>query len=151
METKIVDISDPHVQALVQLHLGGMQENSPEGHVYALDRSGLSDPRVTLFGAYDEDKLLGIGALKTLSTDVGEVKSMRVYPAETGRGIGKMILESIISYAKSCGLKTLSLETGSGAAFDAAIGLYRKRGFKSGSAFGIYEASDFNQFFHLDI
>ncbi|GGX62459.1 N-acetyltransferase [Litorimonas cladophorae] len=151
METKIVDISDPQVQELVELHLTGMMDNSPPGHVFALDSSGLADPRVTLFGAWDDEVLLGIGALKLVSDTVGEVKSMRVRPDAIGRGIGKAILEAIISEATACGFKRLSLETGSGAGFDAAIGLYVKRGFERGDAFGEYTASDFNQFFHLDL
>jgi len=151
METKIVQTSDPQVEAMVRLHLSGMLENSPAGHVFALDSSGLDDPDVTLFGTWDEGKLLGIGALKHISDTQAEIKSMRVAPESLGQGIGKRILESIITQATTKGYSRLSLETGSGDAFDAAIGLYKTRGFTSGKAFGEYEASHFNQFFHLDL
>lgn len=151
METKIVDPSDPQVEAMIRLHLGGMAENSPAGHVFALDSSGLTDPAVTLFGAFEDDVLLGIGAIKQLPSGRAEVKSMRVRAESLGQGIGKQILEAIISEAQKSGVTRLSLETGSGEAFDAAIGLYRKRGFERGDAFGDYVASKFNQFFHLDL
>jgi putative acetyltransferase len=44
-----------------------------------------------------------------------------------------------------------SLETGSGAAFEPALKLYRKCGFIEGGAFDGYEKSPFNQFLHLEL
>ena len=35
--------------------------------------------------------------------------------------------------------------------FEAALAMYRKRGFVNGWAFADYVASDFNQFLHLDL
>jgi putative acetyltransferase len=46
-------------------------------------------------------------------------------------------------------MSRVSLETGSGPAFEPALALYRRRGFQPGEAFGDYEVSAFNQFFHL--
>jgi putative acetyltransferase len=46
-------------------------------------------------------------------------------------------------------LQRLSLETGSGPAFEPALALYRSRGFVDGEVFGDYVRSDFNQFLHL--
>ena len=151
METKIVTVSEPQVAELIAIHLGGMRENSPEGHVFALDDAGLSDANITLFGTWDVGRLLGIGALNRMSGDLGEIKSMRVRKAALGQGVGQLLLETIIEAARDSGMTRLSLETGSGESFDAAIGLYKKRGFQSGDAFGDYVASDFNQFFHLDL
>ena len=45
----------------------------------------------------------------------------------------------------------LSLETGSGPAFEPALKLYRRRGFVDGEAFADYRRSTFNQFLHLDL
>ena len=45
----------------------------------------------------------------------------------------------------------MSLETGSGPAFDAALSLYRLRGFVDGVAFGDYDRGAFNQFLHLEL
>jgi putative acetyltransferase len=49
------------------------------------------------------------------------------------------------------GLRRLSLETGSGPAFEPALALYRKRGFQHGEPFGDYVPSAFNQFLHLSL
>ena len=54
-------------------------------------------------------------------------------------------------FARAQGLTRLSLETGSGPAFEPALSMYRRRGFQPGGAFGEYEASAFNQFMHLDL
>jgi len=48
-------------------------------------------------------------------------------------------------------LRRLSLETGSGPAFEPALSLYRKRGFTDGEAFANYERSSFNQFLHMEL
>ena len=40
----------------------------------------------------------------------------------------------------------LSLETGSGRAFEPALELYRRQGFVEGEAFADYTGSEFNQF-----
>ena len=76
---------------------------------------------------------------------------MRTHPDHLRKGVGAAVLEQIIASARSRGYSRLSLETGSGPAFDAALALYRRRGFENGQAFGDYEASAFNQFLHLDL
>jgi putative acetyltransferase len=149
MEVDTISIDDPEVVGLVELHLRGMSENSPAESVFALDLSGLSSSNVTLFGAYLNEVLVGIGALNALSNDHGEIKSMRTKPDALRKGVGASVLEAIINEASRRGYRTLSLETGSGPAFDAALKLYQKRGFVLGSAFGAYKASDFNQFYYL--
>ena len=128
-----------------------MQANSPAGHVFALDISGLQVPEVTVWTAWDSEDIAGIGALKVLGDGSGEIKSMRTHPDHLRKGVGAAILERIIEEARTRGLSRLSLETGSGAAFEAALAMYRKRGFRSGEAFSDYEASAFNQFMHLEL
>ena len=145
------DLSDAASQALLRLHLSGMHANSPPGHVFALDLSGLKAPDVTVWSVWDGEEICGIGALKQLDQEVGEVKSMRTHPDHLRRGVAAALLERIIEAARSRGLRTLSLETGSGPAFEPALALYRRQGFVDGEAFGDYVRSDFNQFLHLDL
>ena len=143
------DLSGDATRALLTLHLSGMHENSPPGHVFALDLSGLQAANVTVWTAWDGDSIAGIGALKELGDGTAEVKSMRTHPAHLRKGVGAALLEHIIGAAQARGLRRLSLETGRGPAFEPALALYRRRGFKEGAAFGDYVRSDFNQFFHL--
>jgi putative acetyltransferase len=76
---------------------------------------------------------------------------MRTHPDHLRKGAAAAILARIIDEARARGLRRLSLETGRGPSFDAAVALYRRFGFVNGGAFGDYEASAYNQFFHLDL
>jgi putative acetyltransferase len=145
------DLSGEAVRALLALHLAGMHENSPPGSVFALDFSGLTAPGVTVWSVWRGGALAGIGALKVLPDDSGEIKSMRTHPEHLLQGAAAALLEHIITQARTRGLRRLSLETGSGPAFDPALALYRKRGFTDGEAFADYVRSDFNQFLHLPL
>ena len=80
-----------------------------------------------------------------------EIKSMRTHPDHLRQGVAAAILDTIIGEARQRGVTRLSLETGSGEAFEPALTLYRRRGFTSGGAFSDYVASDFNQFMHLEL
>lgn len=145
------DLSGQPTRDLLALHLTGMRDSSPPGHSFALDLSGLQVPQVTVWSAWRGDAIAGVGALRMLGGGVGEIKSMRTHPEHLGQGVGAAILDHILSEARRRGLARLSLETGSGPAFEAALALYRKRGFRDGPAFGDYEKSAFNQFLHLDL
>ncbi len=143
------DLSGDQTRALLALHLAGMRDGSPPGHSFALDSSGLQQPDVTVWTAWNGEAVAGICALKQHDGSRGELKSMRTHPDFLRRGVGAALLEHAIAEARSRGLSVLSLETGSGATFEAALALYRNRGFKDGAAFADYRPSDFNQFLHL--
>lgn len=145
------DLQGEAVRALLTLHLSGMHANSPPGHVFALDLSGLTAPGVTVWSLWAGDDLAGIGALKMLGDGAGEVKSMRTAPTHLRQGVAAAILEHIIGQARRRGLRRLSLETGSGPAFEPALALYRNRGFVDGEPFADYSRSAFNQFLHLEL
>lgn len=145
------DFDDPRVRALLAAHLGAMRENSPPGAVYALDLSGLMAPEISFFAAWEGEALLGIGALKALDARTGEIKSMRTDPARLRQGVGAAMLEHLLALAQARDYRRVSLETGSGPAFEPALALYRRRGFRNGAPFAGYEASAFNQFLHLDL
>jgi putative acetyltransferase len=145
------DLSGEAVRALVALHLSGMNANTPEGHVFALDLSGLTAPEVTFWSAWAGESLAGMGALKDLGDGSGEVKSMRTHPDHLRKGVAAALLERIITVARARGYRRLSLETGTGEAFDPALALYRRRGFVDGEPFADYVRSPYNQMLHLDL
>jgi XTP/dITP diphosphohydrolase len=76
---------------------------------------------------------------------------MRTRDGWLRRGVAARLLEHLLAVAAARGYRRVSLETGSGPAFEPALALYRRRGFVSGPAFGDYVASDFNQFMHLEL
>lgn len=145
------DLSHPSTRALLALHLQGMQANSPADAVFALDLSGLQQPGVSVWTAWRDEQAIGVAALRRLDDRRGELKSMRTHPHHLRRGVAATLLEHVIAQARAGGLTRLSLETGSGDAFEPALALYRRRGFVNGEAFGDYIPSAFNQFLHLDL
>src|SRR5918996_1690928 len=148
---KPADFHDDRVKALLTRHLEGMHANSPPGHVFALDWSGLQKPGISFYTLWEGEELLGFGALRELESRAGEIKSMRTADAHLRKGVAAAILDHIIAEARQRGYSRLSLETGSGPAFEPALKLYRKYGFMDGGPFGGYEKSAFNQFLHLDL
>ncbi|MXP27028.1 GNAT family N-acetyltransferase [Altererythrobacter indicus] len=150
-EVREDDLSGEQTLGLLALHLAGMQGNSPAENVFALDVSGLKVPEITVWTAWADGRVAAVGALKMLGDGTAEVKSMRTHPVFLRKGAASAILDTIIAEASARGLTRLSLETGSGEAFEPALALYRRRGFANGEAFADYEASAFNQFLHLDL
>ena len=151
LELREDDLSGENTRELIRLHLAGMQASSPPGSVFALDLSGLKEHGVTVWTAWTGEEIAGIAALKELGESNGEIKSMRTHPKFLRRGVASALLEHIIAVARSRGIARLSLETGSGPAFDAALALYRRRGFVNGEPFAQYRPSEFNQFLHLSL
>lgn len=149
MDIRKDDLSSCATRRLLRLHLEGMHRSSPPGHVFALDLSGLRASDVTVWSAWNGDGILGIGALRQLDRIAGEVKSMRTHPDHLRKGVAAALLKKIIDEARTRGMQRLSLETGSGPAFEPALALYRRHGFVDGDAFAEYEPSAFSQFLHL--
>lgn len=145
------DFADQSLQALIRLHLSGMRTHSPADSVHALDATALAEPGLALFVLSDGGEALAMGAIRPIDATSFEIKSMRTLPDRAGRGLGRAVLEYLITEATGRGARRLSLETGSGPAFEPALALYRSRGFRPGPAFGGYTATEFNQFLHLDI
>jgi len=143
------NLSSTQTRALLTLHLAGMHENSPPGSVFALDLSGLEAPNITVWSAWRDSRIASIGALALLPDGNAELKSMRTHPDFIRQGAAAKLLETIIGQAQAKGAQRISLETGSGPAFNAALALYQRRGFQLGAAFSSYVQTDFNQFLHL--
>lgn len=148
---KTDDLSHPAVQALVAYHISGMLEQSPPESSHALDVPKLRDPAVTFWSAWTGEQLAGIGALKLLDDEHGELKSMRTAPDFLRRGVGNQLLVHILQVAHGKGLKRLSLETGTQPGFAACHLLYRKHGFVDCEPFADYQPDPNSRFMTLDL
>lgn len=146
------DLNGGDVRALLALHLAGMRDSSPPGFSFALDLSGLRAPEITVWTIWRGEALAGVAALKALGGGTaGEVKSMRTHPDFLRQGAATVMLGFIVGEARARGYRTLSLETGQGGPYEAALALYRRHGFENGGPFADYQASPHNQFLHLDL
>ncbi len=143
------DLSSAEVAALLSEHLEGMTSHSPPGNVHALELSSLRAADITFWTAWDGAELLGCGALKELDTQHGEIKSMRTASARFRQGIASAILRHLIVESRTRSYARLSLETGSGEAFEPALALYKKFGFKYCGAFSEYREDSFSRFMTL--
>lgn len=137
---EIDDLGGAAIRALLEEHLRNMYEVSPPDSVHALDLDALQRPDITFWSAWEDDHLVGCGALKELDPRHGEVKSMRTAASHRQRGVGTMMLAHMIAVARSRSYERLSLETGSMEAFRPARTMYEKTGFSYCEPFGDYVA-----------
>jgi putative acetyltransferase len=149
MRIEIDDLSRPEVHALLSEHLANMYELSPPEQVFALDLSKLKSPDITFWTVWQENVLLGCGALKELTSTHGEIKSMRTPANLRSRGAGRAVLTRIVESARQRGYALLSLETGTHPAFLAAQQLYRSAGFQETGPFASYKEDPHSLFMEL--
>lgn len=146
------DLTSASVQALIRLHLDGMHDSSPPESVHALDLARLRAPGITVWSAWRDGHLLGIGALQVEPGGTeGEIKSMRTHPQHLGQGVGRALLRHIIEQAARQGLVRLSLETGTDESFIPAHRLYLSEGFNPCGPFGSYVEDPHSCYFTLDV
>jgi putative acetyltransferase len=143
------DLTRAAIHALLEEHLAHMHELSPPEQVFALDLDKLRAPDISFFSVWDDETLLGCGALRQLSATEGEVKSMRTPHGLRGRGAGRAVLDHIIALARERDYRLLSLETGSHSAFEPAQRLYASRGFELCGPFGSYRENPHSVFMQL--
>ena len=78
---------------------------SPEGSAHVLDIAGLKDPTIKFWSMWEENDLMGSGALKFLDKEHGEFKSIRVSDNFRGKGNGTKVINHLINVQKNLILK----------------------------------------------
>jgi len=139
MDIRPDDLEGEEIYALLQRHLDEMAQYSPPESRHALDLAGLQVPEISFWTLWQNENLLGCGALKELDARHGEIKSMHTHSNARGMGVAETMLNHILGVARQRGYQRLSLETGSMAAFAPARKLYEKYGFVECPVFGDYK------------
>lgn len=145
----LVDPRDRDVNELLLQHWQFTAEVTPPEHIHALDLDGLLDPAVELYAAHEGDRLLGIGAIRTVSSSHVEIKSMHTAGTARGKGVARAILSHLLEVARRRGASRASLETGKQAAFAPAISLYEDSGFIFCGPFADYRSNSNSVFMTL--
>jgi putative acetyltransferase len=145
------DFSDPGVVDLVRIHLTTARAETAPGSAHALDVTELQSPGISSWTIWDDEKLLGIGALKRLSADHGELKSMHTAQSVRRGGAASAMLRHIIAAARDAGMSRLSLETGSWEYFQPARALFKSQGFVECAPFADYVLDSNSIFMSLDL
>ena len=109
------------VNELLTKHFIELRAASPEGSAHVLDIPGLKISSIKFWSLWENEKLLGCGALKFLDNNHGEFKSIRVHDNFRGKGNGIKLIEHLIEEAKKLNIKKISSETGAGKFFKPGI------------------------------
>jgi len=144
-------LDDPRVLNLLRFHVTRALEVSGIESTHALAADALEGPGISFWTAWADGVPLGFGALKELTPDHGEVKSMHVAEQSRGKGVARAIVRHIIAAAKERGYTRLSLETGSMDYFAPARALYRSHGFTECAPFANYRPDPKSTFMTMSL
>ena len=133
------NFNHPEVNELLTKHFIELRAASPEGSAHVLDIPGLKVPSIKFWSLWENEKLVGCGALKFLDENHGEFKSIRIHNDFRNEGFGVKIIEHLIDQAKKLNIKRISLETGAGKFFDPARKLFKKCDFEPCKPFAHYK------------
>lgn len=132
-------LTDGQIEQLITAHIEEMLEHSPPESIHALPLADLKKQDVTVWSVRDGEDLLGCGALKELSSEHGEIKSMRTAALHMRKGVARYMLNHLLQEAKRRGYTRVSLETGTMSFFEPARRLYESVGFYDCPPFGSYQ------------
>ena len=133
------NFDNPEVNKLLINHFIELSSVSPVDRGHVLDISGLKNPSIKFWSLWENDQLIGCGALKFLDKEHGELKSIRVADSFRRKGNGFKVINHLINEAKELNIKKISLETGTGNFFTPARKLFDKCGFKVCEPFAHYK------------
>ena len=145
------NFENPEVNELLNKHFIELRSVSPEGSAHVLDITGLKDQSIKFWSLWDNNQLIGCGALKFLEKNHGEFKSIRVADKFRKSGIGEKIIEHLVEEAKKLEISKLSIETGAGDFFIPARKLFSKFGFKKCIPFAHYKEDPNSCYYTLDL
>ncbi len=138
------------MQALYGVHPHNPQE-TVEHDIQHINK--FQPPYGRLLLAIYEDKVCGLGSLKSINTEIGEIKRMFVDPTFRRIGAGRAILEGLLKEAKKAGYGKVRLD--SPKFMEAAHLLYRSFGFRDIEAYPEMEIpeefKDYLVFMELDL
>ena len=133
------NFDNSEVLELLNKHFTELRSVSPEGSAHVLDIEGLKDKNIKFWSLWEDNLLMGCGALKFLNKEHGEFKSIRVEDRFRKKDNGIKILKHLIFEAKKLNIKKISVETGTGDFFAPARKLFNRCGFKLCKPFAHYK------------
>jgi len=129
----------PEVNELLKKHFIELRAASPEESTHVLDIAGLKTPSIKFWSLWENNRLLGCGALKFLDKEHGEFKSIRIHDNFRRQNIGIKLIQHLIIEARKHNLKRISIETGAGKFFEPARKLFKKCHFEPCKPFAHYK------------
>ena len=145
------NFDDPQVNELLVNHFIELRSVSPEGSTHVLDIPGLKDPSIKFWSLWENNELMGCGALKFLDNNHGEFKSIRISDKFRQKGFGIKVIEHLINQAKELKITKISIETGAGIFFEPARKLFLRCGFKKCEPFAHYKHDPNSCYYNLEL
>ena len=145
------NFDNPKVNELLNKHFIELRSVSPAGSTHVLDIAGLKDQSIKFWSLWENNELIGCGALKFLEKNHGEFKSIRVTDKFRKTGIGEKLIDHLIEEAKKLEVSKLSIETGAGEFFLPARKLFSKFGFKACPPFAHYKEDPNSCYYTLNL
>lgn len=128
----------PDLALLHERHTQAMHADTPPESIHMMSADALAHPDIAFFVMRDDGRPVGMGAVKRITPDHAELKSMHILHEDRGRGLAQTMLDHLIVMARADGITRLSLETGSQPSFEAARRLYFAAGFEECGPFEGY-------------
>ena len=141
----------PEVNELLKKHFVELRDASPKGSAHVLDIEGLKVPSIKFWSLWENNQLMGCGALKFLDKEHGEFKSIRIHNNFRRQNIGVKLIEHLVIEAKKLKIKRISIETGAGKFFEPARKLFEKCKFKPCKPFAHYKSDPNSLYYTLQI
>ena len=145
------NFDNPDVNALLKKHFVELRSVSPAGSTHVLDIGGLKDNTIKFWSLWENNEIIGCGALKFLEKGHGEFKSIRVADNFRKKGTGEKIINHLIKEAKKLDIIKLSVETGAGDFFSPARKLFKKFGFIECQPFAHYKVDPNSCYYTLEL
>ena len=98
------NFDDPQVNDLLNKHFVELRTVSPQGSTHVLDILGLKHESIRFWSLWENNELIGCGAIKFLDEKHGEFKSIRVADKYRRSGAGEKIIFHLINQAKQIGI-----------------------------------------------
>ena len=99
------NFDNPDVNELLTKHFVELRAASPEGSAHVLNIPGLKIPSIKFWSLWDDEKLIGCGALKFLDKEHGEFKSIRIHDNFRKQGQGINVINHLINEARKLKIK----------------------------------------------
>jgi len=129
----------PEVNKLLTKHFIELRAASPKGSAHVLDIPGLKIPSIKFWSFWENEELIGCGALKLLDERHGEFKSIRIHDNFRNKGNGIKVINVLINESIKLNIKRISIETGAGKFFEPARKLFKMCNFEHCKPFAHYK------------
>ena len=141
-----LDPDDPEVRRIIAAADDFYRDLYPADSNHLEPAEALKRPGVLFVGCRVDGRLVASGAAKIMSDDgdYGEIKRVFVFDDYRGRGLSRRIMDYLEARLRERGIELFRLETGIHQ--PAAIGLYRKLGYRERGPFGAYRVDPLSVF-----